>query len=256
MLYLICFALPALVLARPPAAFVVGGADADEGEWPWQMSLQYLGSHSCGASLVAATKAVTAAHCVGNAIVSYNLVFGTNQRSCPNDTCTTRKPTGYTRHPDFVNNGNVGYPNDVATIAWAVPVTPVVGKIQFVALATTTGQEGRTCYITGWGRLTGGGALPENLQEAQIDLLTTAECQALWTAEQVSDSHVCVYDKTNQAKGACNGDSGGPLVCQTTGPAARWELVGATSWGRTGCGTTYPSVYTRISSYTAWINEQ
>jgi hypothetical protein len=50
----------------------------------------------------------------------------------------------------------------------------------------------------------GGGILPENLQEAVIDILTTAECQAMWSAAQVRDSQVCIYDRATQARGACN----------------------------------------------------
>ena len=54
---------------------VVGGVDAAEGAWPWQLSLRYLGSHSCGASLVNAHKAACAAHCVGNAVLVLLLRF-------------------------------------------------------------------------------------------------------------------------------------------------------------------------------------
>ena len=51
------------------------------------------------------------------------------------------------------------------------------------------------------------------------------------------------------------GDSGGPLVCQVNpdgeGP---YELVGITSWGLSGCGTDYPSVYVRVSTFREWLD--
>ena len=54
---------------------------------------------------------------------------------------------------------------------------------------------------------------------------------------------------------AVQGDSGGPLVCQAesdgSGP---YELVGITSWGLSGCGTDYPSVYVRVSTFRDWID--
>uniref|UniRef100_A0A2K5H6M9 Transmembrane protease serine n=1 Tax=Colobus angolensis palliatus TaxID=336983 RepID=A0A2K5H6M9_COLAP len=42
---------------------IVGGTEVEEGEWPWQASLQWDGSHRCGATLINATWLVSAAHC-------------------------------------------------------------------------------------------------------------------------------------------------------------------------------------------------
>jgi secreted trypsin-like serine protease len=252
---LIGLALPAAILGRQQAGFIVGGDDAEEGAWPWQLSLRSGGSHSCGASLVGAGYAVCAAHCVGGLIATYTVVAGTNQRSCSDNNCRIVRLTEAIRHPDFVNSGVVGYPNDISVLKFDTNLDEVEGKIKYAPITTNEDWVGSECYITGWGRLTGGGILPENLQQALIDILTTAECQGMWSAAQVRDSQVCIYDRATQARGACNGDSGGPLVCRS-GPDAPWELVGATSWGRTGCATTSPSVYTRVSSFKDWIEQQ
>uniref|UniRef100_A0A4W5LRG0 Acrosin n=1 Tax=Hucho hucho TaxID=62062 RepID=A0A4W5LRG0_9TELE len=42
---------------------VVGGVDASIEDWPWQVSLQQNGQHTCGGSLVSSRWVVTAAHC-------------------------------------------------------------------------------------------------------------------------------------------------------------------------------------------------
>uniref|UniRef100_UPI001A984FC2 transmembrane protease serine 6-like n=1 Tax=Gasterosteus aculeatus aculeatus TaxID=481459 RepID=UPI001A984FC2 len=42
---------------------IVGGANATEGEWPWQASLQVRGTHICGGALISSQWVASAAHC-------------------------------------------------------------------------------------------------------------------------------------------------------------------------------------------------
>nr|CAD7570897.1 unnamed protein product [Timema californicum] len=43
---------------------IIGGEDADIIDFPYQLSLGYFSSHSCGASIISADWVLTAAHCV------------------------------------------------------------------------------------------------------------------------------------------------------------------------------------------------
>ena len=54
----------------------------------------------------------------------------------------------------------------------------------------------------------------------------------------------------------CQGDSGGPLLCQNTKASGEsWYVAGITSHGR-GCGKpSFPSYYTRVSTFQDWIKE-
>merc|ERR1712179_226850 len=150
---------------------VVGGSDVQPvGKWPWQGSLQFRssGSHTCGSSLISATHAITAAHCVRNSATSYRVVFGLHDR-------TTRRegrPENYNiaalrRHPQFALDGSRGFPNDVATLRLASNANLNNIFIDPVSMAPNDGHMyvGDECYISGWGRLRGGGPLPNVLQE-------------------------------------------------------------------------------------------
>lgn len=50
---------------------------------------------------------------------------------------------------------------------------------------------------------------------------------------------------------ACHGDSGGPLQYKLNDT---YYIAGIVSFG-VSCGSTFPDVYTRVSSYIDWIEE-
>ena len=47
-----------------PSGRIVGGTDALDGQFPHQISLRRLGSHTCGGSIISRNYVLTAAHCV------------------------------------------------------------------------------------------------------------------------------------------------------------------------------------------------
>jgi secreted trypsin-like serine protease len=244
-------------------SYIVGGVDAEVGEFPWQLSQQRLGStwsHSCGASLLTATKALSAAHCVDGATVSnLRVIAGLHDRTAVDDGITSML-TGYKMHENY-GSGEGTFPNDIAILSLAVSIADNGGSIQFASLPDDSNDAfvGRSCVMSGWGRDSELSTLPTILQKASINIISTDECNEHMSpvsGASVTDNMVCLFDTANQI-GSCNGDSGGPLNCNyPTASDTRRVVFGVTSWGissNNACLQTYPSVYTRTSTYLQWI---
>ncbi|ESO81912.1 hypothetical protein LOTGIDRAFT_135638 [Lottia gigantea] len=86
------------------------------------------------------------------------------------------------------------------------------------------------------------------LQELQVNVSSVSTCRSLY-GTRVSDRQVCAGNGTKQA---CMGDSGSPLSCNINGI---WYVVGVVSWGDDNC-VGRPSVFTRISQFIPWIQQQ
>ncbi|XP_037792545.1 uncharacterized protein LOC119587908 [Penaeus monodon] len=202
-----CGSVPSASSAR-----VVGGQDVTVGEYPW-MALVYVSRSSgkvsiCGASLIKSRWLLSAAHCFYN--VGYDLVavfLGdhdiTNNTEVPT---TVGSVKSIVLHPQYDPDT---FDNDVALIELRADVafTPLIAP---VCLAAAEDVEGATkAVVTGWGDTSFGGDLSPVLQEAELDLISNAECRNSFqqTTLTITDNMMCAY---TEGRDACQGDSGGP----------------------------------------------
>ena len=95
------------------------------------------------------------------------------------------------------------------------------------------------------------------MRHTKLSLVENSKCQAQIRATGkfspkwlLSDSFVCAGGE--EGKDACNGDHGAPLVCQAG--SGRWYVVGLVNWGE-GCGKPgVPTVYSRISYFRDFVD--
>ncbi len=98
---------------------------------------------------------------------------------------------------------------------------------------------------------------PGRLQVGELEAQGWDTCKAL-LGEDLGPRMLCAVSRRDQRTGqaprdvfSCRGDSGGPLIQRVNGLDM---LVGVASWSR-GCGyQDYPSVYTDVARYAAWID--
>ncbi|XP_064617030.1 chymotrypsinogen B-like [Liolophura sinensis] len=194
---------------------IVNGFDSKYGDFNSILSLQRSGYPVCGATLISATRAITAAHCLND-------------------------------HPQFQRH-NYGK-NDIAILKFdAIPLGTYVQPIAMVTDADGDLTD-KLCWIAGWGRTSGTAqAGSRKLKFSDIKVMQNNDCSNYW--DGITDTNICLeYFKYKVS--ACKGDSGGPLTCLL--PDGE-KFAGVTSWGHSGCPGTKPSVYTRVSKYQDWI---
>ncbi|XP_031621883.1 uncharacterized protein LOC116339921 [Contarinia nasturtii] len=238
-----------------------GGALAAPGEFPWMAALGYLNlnyniSFDCGATIVSNRFLLTAAHCTKEQrkpVVARLGIVKLDDEAAVNYQIKT-----IIRHPNYTSETET---NDIALlqVSKLIRFTPA---IQPATLEMDILDEDNdvSLYVSGWGR--------SELFEKSNDLLKTqlktmplSECNRTlldWNRDKgiflpvfrngISESQYCAFDP-NARNDSCQGDSGGPLFRSNSNTSS---IIGIVSFG-ISCGTTLPSVYTRVAYYFDWI---
>ncbi|KAM8927694.1 transmembrane protease serine 4-like [Pelodytes ibericus] len=224
---------------------IIGGTDTAIENWPWQASLQFMGQHVCGGSIINSRWILTAAHCFkGQAQVDrWRIQYGMAKL-----TFTFGSPVDKIFIPGQ-------YINDVKQ--YDIALMKLKSDISFSALIQPICLPGydnnlppsSKLWVTGWGNTQEGGSAASTLQEVAINLISMAQCNNDYFG-QILPSMLCAGREAGGAD-TCQGDSGGPLVYY--GNSSRWEQVGIVSWGD-GCGRPGKvGVYTKVQWYLEWI---
>ncbi|XP_076153542.1 serine protease 27-like [Alosa pseudoharengus] len=233
---------------------IVGGEDAAPGQWPWMVYLETtnrMHTRSCGGSLINTQWVLTAAHCVDSN--NYRLkpvVVGRLKLSETDGKIYSVRR--FVIHPDYRRNVG-GPPNDIALVQldelvyFSTLVMPVALPTPWDVFNARS-----ECWVTGWGKVAEDTRLQGNktLQQLKLPLVNDNTCRKVYPG--TTDKQLCA-GYMRGGKDSCQGDSGGPLVCNSV--SGKFVQVGVVSFGH-GCARRgYPGVYTRVISYTKFIQD-
>ncbi|KAI6054263.1 serine protease 27 [Marmota monax] len=238
---------------------MVGGQDAMDGEWPWQVSIQRNGSHFCGGSLITERWVLTAAHCFSNTSETslYRVLLGARQLLQPGPRAMyahVRRVESNPLYQGMASSADVALVELEAPVAFTNYILPVCVPDPSVVF-----EKDMNCWVTGWGSPSEQDRLPNPriLQKLAVPIIDTPKCNLLYSKDAesgfqprtIQDDMLCAGFAEGK-KDACKGDSGGPLVCLVD---QSWVQAGVISWGEGCARRNRPGVYIRVTSHHNWI---
>lgn len=221
---------------------VIGGQNASLNQFPYQVSLRYKGTHSCGGSILDSKTILLAAHCVAGSSSSLMTIrLGHTQLNAQTEEYPVKS---FTIHDDYDPFKVI---NDIAIIKLTQPILLRDG-VQSITLPQKDTLPGEDVTLSGWGLTSYPGGKPNDLQFINLKTISLEDCVHAHNSSKqpIMETELCTL--TTKGEGACQGDSGGPLV------DANGVQVGIVSWGKP-CALGYPDVFTRVYSFLTWIKQ-
>ena len=249
---------------------IIGGEDVPSGTYPWLVAVERVAdlggedgnfqAQFCSGTVIAPHWVLTAGHCMlrpGSSsafreAAELNVLVGsTDLITDPGELIDVEQ---IIVHEGF-NFTSMVVENDIALLKLATPVGVDPVTLNSMAENEAPGTESLTA---GWGvtdedlRI-----FPSRLQQVDVPLVSNQDCAAAYQqaipAAAILDQHICAGFLGEGGKDSCEGDSGGPLfLVDDQNPPVQ---LGITSFG-VGCASAeFPGVYTRVSSFLNWIEQ-
>lgn len=231
---------------------IIGGQPSELGEWPWQVSLFFKGSHVCGGVLISEKFLLTAAHCIDSDDESSLVV--SNWKVYVGVESLNNLPAPHKVKRIILNENYDSFTNDQDIALFRLEEPMEFSENNRPACLPTHNQEwsdGTECFTSGFGTTDPGSKeVSPVLMDVSVNIIDTNVCNSRKSYRGSVTKNMLCAGHLDGGRDSCQGDSGGPLVCQKDGI---WTLAGITSWGD-GCGEkNKPGVYTRVTSFLPWI---
>ncbi|XP_042218674.1 mucin-5AC-like isoform X3 [Homarus americanus] len=258
----------------PSSSRILGGLVASTVEWCWVAAImerrQGGNKYVCSGALVESNLVVSTATCLRRLnprnLSRYVVVLGDSnlQEDLPYG-LQFHSLAEVVTHPDYFTSGGA-HANDIGVIRLVDHAT-LSHNVCLVCMAQQDAIfPAQTCIVTGYGI----GHVPYNmitdvkdvvpsdgvLRQLSVPLLKKGECRAALqnvtgsTILASSDSFLCAGGLDHASACYSTMDGGSPLACEVGG---RWFVAGLVSWSKDCTVPGTPNVYTRMTSFTSWL---
>ncbi|XP_046638397.1 trypsin Blo t 3-like isoform X2 [Daphnia pulicaria] len=261
------------VAGNVPSVSIIGGKPAALGELPYLAALN-LDGRVCTGSLISTTHVLTAASCLDSSqsfASKYTVYLNTLKYDGTTSGAITRKVKKFIRHPKYdigvlvlsaavTNVKPIPLPPSIP-IPTTKPTTTTPTTTNTIPTTITTPSYGCTCIpitpapipsgyantnavIAGWGQTNASVELNSKvLLKANVTIQDDSFCTRQYGEEFFVGYELCA---SAPGKSTCGGDRGGPII-------VKGVLVGTASWAYGCANPDYAGIYTRITTYVAWI---
>nr|AAT66248.1 trypsin precursor [Mayetiola destructor]AAW21245.1 digestive serine protease I [Mayetiola destructor] len=260
----ICFLLASILIASGDVSLltpkprldgrIVGGVEIDIRDAPWQVTMQTMGEHLCGGSIISKKWILTAAHCTTTSLVKSDpeRVLIKSGTSLHRDG-TKSKVKRIINHPKW-DATTVDYDFSLLELETELELDET-RKVIKLANNRYRYRDGTMCLVTGWGDTHKSNESTDKLRGIEVPIYPQEKCKKAYLKQGgITDRMICAGFQKG-GKDACQGDSGGPLALWLGGKTNDAELIGVVSWGFGCARPKYPGVYGSVSSVREWISE-
>jgi secreted trypsin-like serine protease len=255
---------------------IVGGHPVPQGTFPF-LTYYTNSLFACGGSVIAPTVVLTAAHCTGPDAgkgplfppAEYAVAIG----QVDLDRLAPQNGFGVvqvTRHPQWDPTPGSSQAFDVAILELDRPVPAgLTAPVAFVGAGDARFDgAGQPVVVAGWGTTSSGGPTSAILLQADVTVVSDANCAAAYGNDFATPAMICA---DAPGRDSCQGDSGGPLfanvqvgtriekrkgpkrkgkkrkVTKVEVPVFAQTQVGIVSFGQGCADPAFPGVYARVS---------
>lgn len=185
-----------------PDGRIVGGSDANIEDYPYQISLQYYGSHICGGSIISTRYVLTAAHCTnGHSASALNIKAGSTYHRNGGQNL---KVSRILQHPQY-RDSTIDYDISILELATTLTYGDAIQPISLSSSDPTSKDHIIDCVVSGWGMLWENGPLPDQLQRVDVHTFSRSSCKNFYGSSKITDRMICAGSSFGDS---CQGNFG------------------------------------------------